>query len=38
MGPKILAAINFLEDGGKEVIITEASKLADKNYGTKIFK
>lgn len=38
MGPKILAAINFLEDGGKEVIITEASKLADQNYGTKIFK
>ena len=37
MGPKISAAIDFINNGGKEVIITEASKLSDKTTGTKIF-
>ena len=37
MGPKISAAINFIEGGGKETIITEASKLfSDKDMGTII--
>ena len=37
MGPKISAAINFIEGGGKETIITEASKLfSDKDMGTVI--
>ena len=27
MGPKISAAINFVENGGKETIITEATQL-----------
>jgi carbamate kinase len=36
MGPKILAAINFVRNGGKETIITESTMLADPNGGTKI--
>ena len=40
MGPKIEAAIQFLESGGKEVIITSISKAYDsvkkKSAGTKI--
>ena len=37
MGPKILAAINFIENGGKQTIITEASQLTKgSNYGTRI--
>ena len=36
MGPKIMAAINFIRNGGKETIITEAAKLEDPNGGTKI--
>ena len=37
MGPKISAAINFIEGGGKETIITDASKLfSDKDMGTVI--
>lgn len=38
MGPKILAAINFLNDGGKESIITEASELNNPKCGTIITK
>lgn len=37
MGPKILAAINFIENGGKQTIITEASELTKGgNFGTRI--
>lgn len=36
MGPKVLAAINFVECSGKETIITEASQLSDNNCGTRI--
>ena len=39
MGPKILAAISFVENGGKETIITEANELAKGgNFGTRIVK
>jgi len=38
MAPKIRAAINFTENGKGEAIITESSKLSDKNCGTKIVK
>jgi carbamate kinase len=38
MGPKILAAIDFIENGGSETIITEASELQHKNCGTRIVK
>ncbi|MEI7829539.1 MAG: carbamate kinase [Prolixibacteraceae bacterium] len=36
MAPKIIAAMNFVENGGLKSIITEASKLEDKTYGSKI--
>lgn len=36
MEPKIEACLNFLRNGGKKSIITEAFKLADKKYGSKI--
>jgi len=36
MAPKILAALNFIEGGGKMSVITESNKLEDTNYGTKI--
>ncbi|MCE1198246.1 MAG: carbamate kinase [Marinilabiliales bacterium] len=36
MAPKIVAALNFIEKGGSKSIITEASKLEDKSYGSKI--
>ena len=38
MAPKIKASIDFVENGGKKAIITEATKLADKKYGSKITK
>jgi carbamate kinase len=38
MGPKIEAAIEYVEHGGKETIITESSALADKNAGTRIIQ
>ena len=38
MGPKILAAINFVENGGKETIITDATQLSDLNSGTRIVR
>jgi len=36
MEPKIEACLNFIKHGGKKSIITEAFKLADKNFGSKI--
>ena len=36
MAPKIRAALSFVENGGAKSIITEATKLPDKTYGTKI--
>ncbi|MEL7587704.1 MAG: carbamate kinase [Prolixibacteraceae bacterium] len=36
MAPKIRACLRFLEGGGEKSVITEARKLADKSYGSKI--
>jgi carbamate kinase len=36
MAPKIKAALEFIKNGGDKSIITEASKLEDKSYGSKI--
>jgi carbamate kinase len=36
MAPKIEACLNFIKRGGKKSVITEAFKLADKKYGSKI--
>lgn len=36
MGPKILAAIHFLKNGGKEAVITDSTMLGDRNCGTRI--
>jgi carbamate kinase len=36
MAPKISACLQFLEQGGKKSVITEATKLEDKKFGTKI--
>ncbi len=36
MAPKIRACMQFVEKGGEKSVITEAFKLADKKYGTKI--
>ncbi len=36
MAPKIVAAMKFGENGGIKSIITEASRLEDKSYGSKI--
>jgi carbamate kinase len=36
MAPKISAALAFIKNGGVKSIITEASKLEDKSYGSKI--
>ena len=36
MAPKIRACLHFIEQGGKKSVITEATKLEDKKYGTKI--
>lgn len=38
MGPKILAAINFIESGGKEAIITSAEEIEKEDCGTRITK
>ena len=38
MAPKIKAAIDFIENGGEKTIITEATKLEDKRFGSKITK
>ena len=36
MSPKIEAALRFVEKGGAKSVITEATKLEDKTFGTKI--
>ncbi len=36
MAPKIIAALSFIKRGGQKTIITEAKKLADKSFGSKI--
>lgn len=36
MAPKIRACLQFIEQGGEKSVITEAFKLEDKTYGTKI--
>jgi carbamate kinase len=36
MKPKIKACLNFIKNGGKKSVITEAKKLEDKSYGSKI--
>lgn len=36
MEPKIRACLNFIKNGGQKCIITEATKLEDKSYGSKI--
>ncbi len=36
MAPKIRAALYFIENGGEKSVITEATKLEDRKYGTKI--
>ena len=38
MAPKVRAGLYFIDHGGDKSIITEATKLDDKNYGTKITK
>lgn len=36
MAPKIRACLYFIEHGGEKSVITEAKKLEDKSYGSKI--
>ena len=36
MEPKIRACLNFIKNGGKKSVITEAKKLEDKSFGSKI--
>jgi carbamate kinase len=36
MTPKIRACLQFIKNGGSKSVITEAFKLEDKSYGTKI--
>lgn len=36
MEPKIRACLNFIKSGGKKSVITEAKKLEDKSFGSKI--
>ena len=36
MGPKILAAIQFVKGGGKKIIITESTQLSNPDCGTRI--
>jgi carbamate kinase len=36
MAPKIQACLNFIKAGGRKSVITEAFKLSDKKYGSKI--
>jgi carbamate kinase len=36
MAPKIQACLNFIKSGGRMSVITEAFKLADTKYGSKI--
>lgn len=36
MAPKIRSCLKFIEQGGDKSVITEATKLEDRKYGTKI--
>jgi carbamate kinase len=36
MAPKIKACLHFIKNGGEKSVITEAKKLEDKSYGSKI--
>jgi carbamate kinase len=36
MAPKIKACLQFIKNGGEKSVITEAFKLEDRSYGTKI--
>jgi carbamate kinase len=36
MAQKIEACLNFIKNGGRMSVITEAFKLADKKFGSKI--
>ena len=36
MAPKIQSCIDFIENGGTKAIITEATKLSNRKYGSKI--
>lgn len=36
MEPKIRACLNFIKNGGRKSVITEAKKLEDKSFGSKI--
>ncbi|KPK84570.1 MAG: carbamate kinase [Bacteroides sp. SM23_62_1] len=36
MAPKVRACLQFVKQGGRKSVITEAKKLEDKRYGTKI--
>ncbi len=36
MAPKIVACLDFIKKGGRKSVITEAFKLADKKFGSKI--
>jgi len=36
MGPKMEAALYFIEHGGSKSVITEATKLEDRKYGSRI--
>ncbi len=36
MAPKVEACLKFIKNGGKKSVITEAFKLEDKRYGSKI--
>ena len=36
MAPKIRACLAFVENGGKKAVITEATKLEDRRFGSKI--
>ena len=36
MEPKIRACLHFIEKGGSKSVITEATKLEDRSYGSKI--
>jgi len=36
MAPKIQACLNFIKNGGTKSVITEAFKLEDKKFGSKI--
>lgn len=36
MAPKVEACLNFIKNGGRMSVITEAFKLADMSYGSKI--